>query len=112
MGVAPTPRQIGVPILSVITLTAWMCGCACEYDNEGGVTSPDGRYVISLYYVNCGATMDFSSVVSIRRSDEASEPGRTDGDLLVLKGQYPVTIKWSSNGVVSLGGISGARYYS
>ncbi|MEK6280524.1 MAG: hypothetical protein AABN95_09255 [Acidobacteriota bacterium] len=61
-------------LFAVIVLAA--SGCAfllrssCENTVRSEIKSPDGKYVVTLFERNCGATTDFSTIVSLRDTHE------------------------------------------
>lgn len=62
--------------------------------------SSDGRYTATLFQRNCGATTDYSTIVSLRASNSDFD-GVKDTRVLVLKGSCEVTVHWQ-NDVLSL----------
>jgi len=55
---------------------------------------------------DCGATTGFSTQVSIVPAHK--EP-RDGGDVLVLRGQVPIKLRWDSDASLVVSGIDGAQ---
>jgi hypothetical protein len=85
-------------ILSVLL----MIGCdfsllgSCEDTILSDVASPGGRYVATVFERGCGATTDFSTLVSLRASGEKFDLD-DQGWILSISGRHPVTLAWSAD---------------
>lgn len=63
--------------------------------------SPDGRYVAVLIERDCGATTDFSSLLSLRDARLATDD--RDADIvLAVAGRSDITFEWTENRVLSV----------
>jgi hypothetical protein len=80
----------------VVLLTAVamvMTGCSvCSTDVLQGSRSPDGILQATWYTKNCGATTDFSTMVSVHRPDSSY---KDDSDVVfVAKGKQTIKLTW------------------
>jgi Family of unknown function (DUF5412) len=83
----------------VIVCTLFLGCCSfsltgdCNNTIKSEVKSPDEKYVATLYVRDCGATTDFSTIVSLR-AGSANFNGE-EGRIFVIKGQPQVNILWT-----------------
>ena len=84
---------IGVFVLST--------ACRCEDTSKTEIKSPNGKYVVTLYERDCGATTDFSTIVSLRASTDKFK-GKGD-NIFVVKGQPKISLVWQGNTSLLLG---------
>lgn len=77
--------------------------CLAASCNDGGLCSdriiaesrsPNGEYVATLFERDCGATADFSRMVSIRPSNSGFVAD--NGRVFVVKGQPMIYLAWTS----------------
>jgi hypothetical protein len=54
--------------------------------------SPEGKYTATLYERDCGATTDFSTIVSLRSS--SNKFSGEEGRIFVIKGRPQIKITW------------------
>jgi hypothetical protein len=89
------------PLVLVAAIALSLSGCTfllhsnCENTVKSEIQSPDGRYAATLFERNCGATTDFSTIVSLRESSV-----RFKGDdlgVVIVKGQRKLDLVWDSN---------------
>ena len=80
--------SIGLAILATTTVAG--CGL-CGNEDEVRVTSPDGKHVAHSYLRNCGATVDYVTMVDMET------PGRSDGiNAYSADGAHELTLRWAS----------------
>jgi len=72
------------------TATLFACGNVVKKE----VPSKDSVYVAAYFEQNCGATSDYTSIVSLRRR-EVRFNGDKDEAILVIRGQCPVEMAWN-----------------
>lgn len=78
----------------------------CGDTIKAEVSSPDGRYVAAVFERNCGATTDYSTLVTLRETSQPFAP-KKQGWVLALSGQVDVTLAWSSDRVIRVGAEGG-----
>lgn len=84
-------------ILSIVLLQGCdMLSNRCDDRIRSEVSSADRKYVATLYIRNCGATTDYSSIVSIRESTSKFDGDADQNIVFVVKGQPDVAVKWNS----------------
>ena len=82
-------------------LACLLAGCnPCSDEIVSETTSPDGVLTATSFVRNCGATTDFSSIVSIHRKSEGF--GNDDDIVFVVKGQYELTPNWTDAKTLSI----------
>ena len=88
-------------VLFVIFVLA-VCGLAtlfvfhgCEDTIKSETRSPGGKYTATVYERDCGATTDFSTIVSLREAS-AKFKGDTLGPVIV-KGQHKIDLVWNND---------------
>lgn len=59
-------------------------------------TSPEGQFVASVFERDCGATADYSTIVSLRKA-KTSFNAEQDQHVVVLLGSCDVAIQWQDN---------------
>jgi hypothetical protein len=56
-------------------------------------TSPEQKYVATVFERDCGATTDYSTIVVLRRFKRSFDP--ESGRIFIVKGRVPVTLTWT-----------------
>jgi Family of unknown function (DUF5412) len=67
----------------------------CEDAVKREVRSPNGKYIATLYERDCGATTNFSTIVSLRASMDKFNG--EDGRVFVAEGQFQVNLVWEDD---------------
>ena len=84
--------------LSIILLQ----GCAvpfsdrCDDRINHEVASDDSRYIATLYVRNCGATTDYSSIVSVRERTSKFDGDADQNIVFVVKVRPDIAVNWGS----------------
>ena len=90
---------VGTQVLSLSMMAfclASLMGCTqCSNTVESTAVSPDGQLAARVSERNCGATTDYSSVVTLQRPSDKFEPD--DGVLFVAKGQHRISVRWTAD---------------
>jgi hypothetical protein len=83
-------------ILLICAICSLHCGIAPECSNTilSEVASDDARYVAALVERNCGATTDYSTIITLRLATSAFSAD--SGIVFVAKGRQEVGIRWIS----------------
>jgi hypothetical protein len=78
-----------------LALTLLVIGCnVCSDKFVQRVKSPDGLLTATWYVRNCGATTDFSTIVSIHKTDSSF---KDDSDIVfVAKGRGGLHLAWTT----------------
>lgn len=85
-------------LLGITILACNVTGCSavvsaiCKDDVQSEVSSPQNDFVASVILRNCGATADFSTIVTIKDRDDAHQFSKED--VFVLRGDNVVSISW------------------
>lgn len=90
-----------VQVSAAALLACLMSGCGlCSDEVASEVVSPDGVLAATWFVRNCGATTDFSSIVSVHRK---SEGYRDDQDIVfVVAGRAHLVITWIGPNTLSI----------
>lgn len=82
-------------MLVLVPAAMVMISCSiCSTDVVQGSRSPDGVLQATWYTKNCGATTDFSTVVSVHRPDSSY---KDDSDIVfVAKGKQTIKLTWAA----------------
>jgi len=80
--------------VAVIAGFAAMIGCTCSDALMYKAESPDHALVATAFERDCGATTDFSRIVTIGRPSDNYKEERNI--VFVVKGQHPVNLKWTA----------------
>src|SRR3954471_11897490 len=72
--------------------------CVDEMKKEA--SSPDGEYTASFIERNCGATTDYSSIVSLRQRGDRFDADKNE-NILVIDGQCGISLLWSGRTLVA-----------
>jgi hypothetical protein len=67
----------------------------CSHSILSGASSPDGRYVATVFERNCGAVTPYTRVVSIRRGGIQFDGEDDRAWVFVMKDQPTIKIRWS-----------------
>jgi hypothetical protein len=82
-------------INSCFVLATTMVSCSpCEEKIRADVLSPGRRYAALETERDCGATTDFSTIISLR---ESSTPSTTGERIFVVKGRPTIVLRWTSD---------------
>jgi hypothetical protein len=84
-------RGRGSSVLVFISLTLLPIACSCVDQIRSDVPSPDGAYIAAFFERNCGATTDYVTHVSLRRSDL---PLSRSDDVLIMEFRQDITMRW------------------
>ena len=84
--------QLTAVLLASLLASATSCS-PCDDTLKSKAVSPDGQLVASVFERNCGATVDFASIVSL--ASTSARPLRTDDFLFVVKGRPDISVTWS-----------------
>jgi hypothetical protein len=81
-----------LPVLMAVVLT----GCdLCSDDIKGGLSSPDQALKATWFVRNCGATTDFSTIVSVNKP---TGDYRADANIIfVAKGSREMRVRWEGS---------------
>lgn len=88
-------------LYTLVVATLLLNSCAAPLDTLCNDTiklesrSPSGKYIVTLYERNCGATTDFSTIANLRSASDRFDSEQ--GDIFVLKGRSPVNLSWSGD---------------
>jgi hypothetical protein len=86
-------RKISLSLVLVCSLI-WLVSCnPCSDTPKSKATSADGRLMANVYERNCGATTDFSSMVSVQSTSDKFRA--EEGLLFVAKGRYDLSVAWT-----------------
>jgi len=82
--------------MSALSLTLFGCTFTpCDNTVETEAQSPRGEYIATKFERNCGATADFSTIVSLR---DATTPFHgEEGIVFLVKGKPEVRISWEND---------------
>ena len=96
-----TPARRKPRRLSRLVCSAAICLCllflsgCCGYRVKARTNSPDNVLVATVYEVDCGATTDYATQVSVSRPSDNYKD--SDGILFIVKGQKNVNVKWTGD---------------
>jgi len=80
----------------IITLAFFSIQCGinapCRNETNLEVNSPDSTYVASVSERDCGATTDFSTIVSIRKT--GIQIVGDEGIIFLVKGESKIRLSW------------------
>lgn len=72
----------------------------CGNTIKSEVLSPDAKYIATVFERDCGATVDFSTMVNFRPA--SSEFNGEENIVFVVKGQPQISINWQDSLKVKL----------
>jgi hypothetical protein len=75
-----------------------LCG---EDESLAESSSPDGRYTARAVLRNCGATTDYSRLVTL--ADRRGGTGATLDSVYIIRGEGPVSLEWVSRDRLKVG---------
>jgi hypothetical protein len=78
-------------LLSLIGCGSFLCG----NDILQEVSSPDGKYVATVFERNCGATTPYLRIVSLRAAGKSFDAEVYNDWVFKISEQYKIEIKWS-----------------
>jgi hypothetical protein len=55
--------------------------------------SPDEKHLVTVFERNAGATVDYSTIIVVRRADEKFDP--EIGRIMVASGRHTISIIWT-----------------
>lgn len=78
-------------------LCALSSGCldtSCSYTVLKQETSPDSKYVATVFESNCGATAPFVQHVLLREASESFDGEKVDNVVFIVRGRSVVDVRW------------------
>jgi hypothetical protein len=94
----PTLEQMHLlqPLCTACVFCLVLMGCGMCSDTVKTVEkSPDGKLTATLFVRDCGATTDFSTIVSVHRPDSTFKDD--SGMVFVVKGESAVKSYWDGS---------------
>ncbi len=81
----------------IVIILALLVGCnVCSDDVKNEADSPNGAITATWSLRDCGATTDFSSIISVHKRSEGK---RSDSQVVfIAKGPKQLYLKWESPG--------------
>jgi hypothetical protein len=67
---------------------------SCEDTVLKEETSPNRRYTVTVFERDCGATTDYSTIVSVRTFKERFDADK--GRIFIVNGREPIVVAWQS----------------
>ena len=103
-------KIVGI-VLAIFGVVAFVLGCnsVCGNEPRFSQSSPSGKYQVVVFNRDCGATSGFSTHVSIRESSGALP--NDAGNVLILDGTVPLSIRWITESRVAIKGVGGAKVF-
>lgn len=93
--------RISLVVLLVILLASCDASlCGNKLIDE--VSSPDGKYIASIFERNCGATTPYIRVVSLRLSGTKFAPEDDDNWVFTIHGRSDVKASWVAAGKLKI----------
>jgi len=84
------------------------CSTQCSNDVVASVLSPSGNNKAVVFSRNCGATTGFNTQVSVVGATLAPDVG---GNVLILDGAIPLTLRWLSESQLSVVGVGSTKVF-
>lgn len=81
----------------------------CGNTVKDEVPSPSGSYIATITERNCGATTDFSTLVSLHDARKSFDP-RKQKPVLVLVGRPHVDLTWNADNELAIRSPAGATF--
>jgi hypothetical protein len=78
-------------------MNAWGCS-PCQDVVRSAVLAPGSSLSATYFVRNCGATTDYSSIVSVHATTEAFDT--TTRHVFVVRGRHDIDLKWESGGAL------------
>jgi hypothetical protein len=96
-GVGKTQGSIVSKLTIVMLVAALLSSCTspCSDEIRTESTSPDHEQIATWFVRDCGATTDFSTIVSRRGKDEQFEGG--EHSVFVVKGRPSLRLAWENS---------------
>jgi hypothetical protein len=95
-------------LLLLISLSGCI-GDLCGNDPLTQEESPDKKHLAIVFLRDCGATTGFSTQVSIL--DAPAKLPNEGGNVLVVEGKYPGSVRWEGNNKLVISGLSTAKEF-
>lgn len=93
---------------------ALLMGCGtlpCEDTIKTELKSPTSAYVATVSERNCGATTNFSTMVSLRKNESKINLDEKNR-ILVVEGTCPINIFWKGKDTLSVSQVAGEVFLS
>lgn len=90
---------VTVLILSVIVSLIYAFSLSlvnCETDILMTDNSPNNSFTVTLFSRDCGATVDYATLISIRRQGEDFDP-EPEQSIFIMNGSDAVKVRWDGN---------------
>jgi hypothetical protein len=89
-------------LTSVLLLSACKASLfdSCDDQITSSINSIDRKFIATAFVRNCGATTDYTSIVSLRESGSSFDGDDDEGIVFVATGQHHLAIQWISSNEV------------
>lgn len=87
---------------SVFVFVVCILGCSVDCGNEviRSIKSIDGRYTATFFQRNCGATTDYSRIVSLSETTSTFDPDSSESYVFSMKGTTEVALSWTQENIL------------
>jgi hypothetical protein len=92
--------KMPLAILVALAVAALVMGCGCSNKVIAEADSPDGTLRATVFERDCGATTDFSRIVSITGKEE--DYTRENSFVFVVEGEKDIQLKWTGRRQLSV----------
>jgi hypothetical protein len=92
------------PFILTSVLAVFLTACddwLCSNDIIKEQSSPDGRYIATLFERDCGATTPYYRIVSLRRATTPFNPKKDDWVFIITE-QPDILISWAKADALSI----------
>jgi uncharacterized protein YxeA len=99
------------PFILTSVLAVFLTACddlLCSNDIIKEQSSPDGRYIATLFERDCGATTSYLRIVTLRQTGATFKANKYDDWVFKMEGQPNVVFFWANKNSLS---ISYSGYY-
>lgn len=100
-------KTINMRWVAAVLLAMPMAGCLdldtpCGNELRSEKSSPDGIYTAALFIQNCGATVGFSSVVSVRKTTAVFDGNAKETYVFLTSGKEDMDLRWDTQTVLEV----------
>src|SRR6266705_2238517 len=109
-----TFRLLGVALVAIFVVLLYACSgtkrtstsfhgllANCEDVIKAEITSPDHKWVITVYERNCGATAPYSTQINLRRSGITFN-ANTQEPVFVIGRKQELKVNWFGNKLINV----------
>jgi len=91
--------------ICLLFMSFWLAGGCFQRSNSADTilfeaVSPDEKHLVTVFERNAGATVDYSTIIVVRRADAKFDP--EIGRIMVASGRHSISVVWADTACIKI----------